>query len=179
MELTITLRHGAADCSELNLLVTAPEDTPFSALRAVFEHELGINRSADSLSPSDALPHCAGTLVEDTDLFGHPPLLDGSVIVWEASRPAAPTGQAAVVDLRIVSGPDAGRRVALPYGDHLIGRSPDADIPLSDRTASRRHATLRVSPTGSPPTTMAPATGYISTAAPWRAPASRSGRKTS
>jgi len=46
--------------------------------------------------------------------------------------------------LKIVLGPQAGRIFNLPGEEVLIGRSPEADVPLLlDRQASRSHATLK------------------------------------
>jgi pSer/pThr/pTyr-binding forkhead associated (FHA) protein len=50
----------------------------------------------------------------------------------------------AALTLEIVEGPGAGRQLALDR-PALIGRSPDADLPLTDSQASRRHA--QVAPT--------------------------------
>ncbi|GAB78369.1 FtsK/SpoIIIE domain-containing protein [Austwickia chelonae] len=152
MELTITLRRcDPTRGTDQDLLVTVPRDTPFSTLRAVLEQELGLPTSRPGPGPGPEgrrlLPHCTDVPLQDTHLFGCPPLLDGAVITWKTPHEAAPD-RPPVVDLRVLSGPDAGRRAVLPYGDHLIGRSPDAALTLDDGTVSRRHATLRITPAG-------------------------------
>ncbi len=48
--------------------------------------------------------------------------------------------------LRVVSGPDEGREFALGEGEHVGGRDPANAICLSDRTASRAHFKVRISP---------------------------------
>ena len=50
--------------------------------------------------------------------------------------------------LTVLTGPDAGRTVAIGPGGVLIGREASADLPLSDPAASRRHARIAVSPGG-------------------------------
>jgi pSer/pThr/pTyr-binding forkhead associated (FHA) protein len=47
--------------------------------------------------------------------------------------------------LRVLSGPDAGAQFALPQGEFVIGRSPDADVSLTDDTVSHHHAKIVVS----------------------------------
>src|SRR6185312_12182930 len=49
--------------------------------------------------------------------------------------------------LHVVAGPDAGARFAVSAGWSVIGRDPDADIPLTDTLVSRRHASITVGDT--------------------------------
>jgi S-DNA-T family DNA segregation ATPase FtsK/SpoIIIE len=42
-----------------------------------------------------------------------------------------------------LSGPDAGKSYILNEGTNLIGRTPDADVSLSDPSVSRSHAVIR------------------------------------
>lgn len=44
--------------------------------------------------------------------------------------------------LTCVAGDDAGRVFALPFDEASLGRSPEADVQLTDRLVSRRHARL-------------------------------------
>ncbi len=46
--------------------------------------------------------------------------------------------------LRAVHGPDTGAQFALPEGEYIIGRSPDADLRLIDDTVSHQHARIIV-----------------------------------
>jgi len=50
--------------------------------------------------------------------------------------------------LVVVRGPNAGSRFLLDRPETSVGRHADADIFLDDVTVSRRHASLRQSPTG-------------------------------
>lgn len=47
-----------------------------------------------------------------------------------------------------VDGPHAGRAHALPYGEHLVGRSGRVAVRLDHEDVSRRHARLEVGPEG-------------------------------
>src|SRR5579872_5186722 len=50
--------------------------------------------------------------------------------------------------LTVRCGPDAGRGMLLEEGTVLIGKSPDCDLCLSDRSVSRHHLELQVRPDG-------------------------------
>ncbi len=52
------------------------------------------------------------------------------------------------IELEVVSGPDAGLRSNLPLPTVKIGTAPDNDVVLTDRTVSRHHAEIRVTPEG-------------------------------
>jgi len=55
------------------------------------------------------------------------------------------TGQRpAVVVVRVVNGPEAGRSVEFPSGTVLIGRDPACDLVLADPLVSKRHVRLEV-----------------------------------
>src|SRR5438034_7368288 len=79
---------------------------------------------------------------------GDADLRDGDLL--HLTGGAAPTVAAravpapALVDLVVMGGPDSGRRVGLPEGEHVVGRGPGADVVLSDRSMSRRHVMVRV-----------------------------------
>ncbi|HEV8248244.1 MAG TPA: FHA domain-containing protein, partial [Polyangiaceae bacterium] len=50
-------------------------------------------------------------------------------------------GEQGQARLRVLSGPDAGKELALPDFErvYVLGRAPNADLPLADADASRRH----------------------------------------
>ncbi len=52
------------------------------------------------------------------------------------------------VIVRVVSGPDRGKEVALEHGTLLVGSHPEADLVLTDGTVSRYHAELALMPEG-------------------------------
>lgn len=81
-----------------------------------------------------------GESVTPASTIGLPPLLDGAAlerVETPARRFSAP------VELRVVSGPDAGGRYPLT-GRHVVGRSSTADITIRDPALSRRHVALDI-----------------------------------
>ena len=76
------------------------------------------------------------------DTIENSPLVMGAEIT--IGRPGAGGGTPAAGLLRVVAGPDIGRAYPLPIGEHVIGRSAQADIPVTDSMVSRSHATLQV-----------------------------------
>ncbi|MGI8711263.1 MAG: FtsK/SpoIIIE domain-containing protein, partial [Acidimicrobiales bacterium] len=77
---------------------------------------------------------------------------DGSEVVIAAGRGSdAPSARTrAVAELVVVDGLDVGRRLPLPPGHHVVGRSDDgpkgavADLAVADPTVSRRHLDVTV-----------------------------------
>jgi S-DNA-T family DNA segregation ATPase FtsK/SpoIIIE len=84
------------------------------------------SRLADDL-PLTALPLAHGAVLG----------LGGPVTGDRRSRPSA-------LELRVTSGPDAGRGVPLGQGRHVIGRGSEADVRLDDPDVSRRHVAIEV-----------------------------------
>ena len=72
---------------------------------------------------------------------------DGTEIIVAAS-PSKLRVQFEAIELRVVSGPDAGLEVSLGLPTVRIGSAPDNDIVLTDRAVSRRHAEIRMTPNG-------------------------------
>jgi len=72
------------------------------------------------------------------------------VVAPEAgTRPAGvtPLGARAVVEVKIVDGPGAGKIFSLTAGQFVVGRQPDAGVLLSeDRYASARHCQISITP---------------------------------
>lgn len=79
--------------------------------------------------------------LDPTDALAEVGLADGVEIAVVA---LVDTPRVDVAYLQIIAGPDAGKQFALPRGSTIIGRDGECDIPLSDRTASKRHARLHV-----------------------------------
>ncbi len=77
-------------------------------------------------------------------LIGNPPLLDGALVV--VGGPAASPRRLApgVLELDVVSGPDAGNIFRLPPGEHRMGRAAEAGLRLEDPDVSRLHAVISV-----------------------------------
>ncbi|HSR23239.1 MAG TPA: FtsK/SpoIIIE domain-containing protein, partial [Candidatus Eisenbacteria bacterium] len=79
-------------------------------------------------------------------------LLTGDrVWIGDPSGPPPGAGRVArrpLVDLLVVGGPDAGRRLPLPAGDHRVGGFRYSSFVLDDPALSRVHLLLAVDPTG-------------------------------
>ena len=74
-------------------------------------------------------------------------LRDGDVVslAGDGSRsPATSYGAVPAVELAIVGGLAAGRRIPLGYGRHALGRDRAADIVVDDPSLSRHHLTIEV-----------------------------------
>ena len=52
------------------------------------------------------------------------------------------------IELRVVTGPDAGLEISLGLPVLRVGAAPDNDVVLTDRAVSRRHAEIRMTPNG-------------------------------
>ncbi|HEY3728743.1 MAG TPA: FtsK/SpoIIIE domain-containing protein [Solirubrobacteraceae bacterium] len=103
----------------------------------------------------DALPDGAnarGIVIDGR--FCHVDLALSEIGLYEGARirPAdgAPDGRelsTAPLELRVIAGFDAGRRLALEHGV-VVGRDPDCDVVLGDDGVSRRHLRVRPSQGG-------------------------------
>ncbi len=62
-------------------------------------------------------------------------------------RPRHRTGSARI-QLTLIGGPSTGRCVPLGVGDHIIGRSIDADVTIDDPALSRKHLRVTVTDAG-------------------------------
>lgn len=78
---------------------------------------------------------------------GSPPLLDGALVI--IGGPGADRDRLApgVLELHVVSGPDAGNIFRLPPGEHRVGRAAEANVRLEDPDVSRLHAVIDVQST--------------------------------
>ena len=83
--------------------------------------------------------------------FCHADLALGEIGIYEGACLRAATGprsehpeRAAVSELRVVAGLDAGRRIPLGNGPVTVGRDDDCDLVLLDEGVSRRH--VKVAP---------------------------------
>ncbi len=104
----------------------------------------------------DALPDAAdarGIVIDGR--FCHVDLALSEIGLYEGARihPAdgAPDNGEIVtapLELRVIAGFDAGRRMALSPGGIVVGRDPDCDLVLGDEGVSRRHLRVQPSPGG-------------------------------
>ena len=92
-----------------------------------------------------------GLLVSDDAEVGIAPLLHGAALTARANGFTSgrlPGRTIALLELHVVGGPGAGRRIPLGRGDHVLGRAPHCAIRLDDAGVSRSHATLTVGDDG-------------------------------
>ncbi|NAZ77445.1 FHA domain-containing protein, partial [Kineococcus sp. T13] len=126
----------------VDLEVDVPAGTPFADVRREVEGCTG------PWPPGwEELLHVEGSPVAGA-VLGLPPLVAGAhVRSVAAGDPAAgdrATGDGAAGGLvvHVSAGPDAGRRLVLGTGTHVVGRS--GPLALADPSLSRRHAVLEV-----------------------------------
>jgi S-DNA-T family DNA segregation ATPase FtsK/SpoIIIE len=142
---------------ELRLTIAASGSRPASDVVAELDEDATVAVLARALAAyvrrhdSTTLwsPRC-GPLDARTPV-GASPLRDGDIVSLDdpgtgraASRQAGPGD----VEVAIVGGPAAGRRVTLGAGRHDIGRDPAADVVVADPSLSRRHITVDVTASG-------------------------------
>ena len=72
---------------------------------------------------------------------------DGTEVIVAASQSQLRV-QFEAIELRVVTGPDAGLEISLGLPVLRIGTAPDNDVVLTDRAISRRHAEIRMTPNG-------------------------------
>ena len=90
---------------------------------------------------------CRGVTVPPEAVLGRAPLVHGATLVLdEPSRQSVAVS--APLDVVVVAGPDAGRRIPLTSDGVVIGRSAGLGLSLSDERLSRRHARISLSDSG-------------------------------
>jgi S-DNA-T family DNA segregation ATPase FtsK/SpoIIIE len=129
-------RTGAA----LDVRVRAPRGTTLDAVHDALHAAVGA-RAGPSTLRVDGVP------VARTSVLGLPPLLNGSVVLTGDPPPEfqpAATTAVGLLELHVVSGPDAGGVVPLEPGRWSVGRSPEARVRVADLHLSRVHLELDV-----------------------------------
>ncbi|WP_409483539.1 FtsK/SpoIIIE domain-containing protein [Arsenicicoccus dermatophilus] len=115
--------------------LVAPAGTTWAELRPHLCERLGLDDAA--------VWRVAGLPLPDDAVLGRAPLLRGAHLEpGAAPPPAAPRGHRLL--LCAVGGPVAGLVLALPYGDHVVGRDHGCDLVVPDPALSRHHAVLAV-----------------------------------
>jgi S-DNA-T family DNA segregation ATPase FtsK/SpoIIIE len=138
LECTLVRSPGARMAQPpLELTVDAPVGSPGGELQAVLESGYVTGDLSVEGQPLTSLT------------VGHPPLVDGAVIVDGGTRRTdqrrrRAIDEEALLALAVVGGPGAGTVFPLRRGTYTIGRS-NADVVLPDPDVSRHHARLLVS----------------------------------
>ncbi len=133
IELDLTLRLPRRGSGRVDVRVTAPHGSGPADLVPLVGRLLGV---------APGVVSCGGEVLGPEARLGFPPLVHGATLVLDQSRtPDAPTR--APVDLVVVAGPDAGRRVPVPPEGVVVGRSAGLGLSLADPRLSRRHVLVR------------------------------------
>ena len=136
MELALTVVDGRGERGPRDVLVTAPPGATLAELLSTLP-ELG--------SGSLETPwYVDGSATRADALIGMPPLLHGASLTPTPPAEAGPGRRGPLLELHVTDGPDSGQIIRLAPGRVRIGRSPDSDVCLHDRTLSRVHAELHV-----------------------------------
>ncbi len=134
----VTLRWPSRRASGLDVRLTAPDGATLADVLPLLWEVMDSAPSRVS---------CRGETVSPEARLGVPPLVHGATLVLgEPRRP--PVLVSAPMDIAVVAGPDAGRRVPLTADGVVIGRSAGMGLTLSDERLSRRHARISLSDNG-------------------------------
>jgi DNA segregation ATPase FtsK/SpoIIIE, S-DNA-T family len=87
-----------------------------------------------------------GRRLDDSAAWSEVGLVDGSVVGLGGPAAVPPRPGTAGWQLHVVAGPDGGGVLDVPVGRHELGRS--GPMALQDRSVSRRHALLELTPRG-------------------------------
>jgi len=137
MDLRLTVLDPRRAGAVVDVAVRAAAGTPLSAVRAQVLAAVGA-------APEAGLC-CAGRRLDGAAPLGVRPLLQGAILTTGPPTAAAGrAGSTAVVEIHVVSGPDAGARFPLPPGTWRVGRGAGAAIRLADPGISRVHAEIGV-----------------------------------
>jgi S-DNA-T family DNA segregation ATPase FtsK/SpoIIIE len=121
------------------------DDATISMLTRSLAGYVGQAESASLWSPRcgplDARTPVSTSALRDGDVVFFD---DDSDAGWQPVTAANPGD----VEVAIVGGPAAGRRVTLGAGRHDIGRDPAAAVVVADPSLSRKHITVEVGPAG-------------------------------
>ncbi len=154
MQLRITVIDAMRGHRSSDMLVDAVPGATAAELAAALSLTATAAELAAALSPSatdeaGSEQSAPGLLIQGRRLrpehpIGTPPLLDGALVIL-GGRGVDPERLApGVLELHVVSGPDAGTIFRLPPGEHRIGRAAEADLRLEDPDLSRLHAVVDV-----------------------------------
>jgi DNA segregation ATPase FtsK/SpoIIIE, S-DNA-T family len=132
MDVTLTV-VATATGSTADVQVVSPDTAPATAIVPAMCAAVGV-------APGARLT-IAGQRVATDGLTADCGFTDGAVVhVGESLEPPPQT----LIELAVSSGPDAGRRLALTEGEHVVGRDPQCQLPIDDASISRRHLLIRV-----------------------------------
>ncbi|HEV8686732.1 MAG TPA: FtsK/SpoIIIE domain-containing protein [Gaiellaceae bacterium] len=138
LQLRLVVRGPDGGARDVEL--DAYAETPAQAVGDALAAELGLN--GDTLvSPR------TGRALRGDDPLARIGLVDGDELVAGGEPAAEPA--AVALELAVGGGAAAGRRLALPPGEHRVGRASQCALALDDRALSGEHLVVRVDERGS------------------------------
>ncbi|WP_156971365.1 FtsK/SpoIIIE domain-containing protein [Knoellia sinensis] len=138
----VTVRAARRRDESIDVRITAPAGSTVADVLPLL---------ADITGTVPARIACRGVGVAPDALLGMPPLVHGATLVLDdastpSTSPTPPTSpsrtSSAPMDLVVVAGPDAGRRVPIPRDGIVVGRSAGLGLSLADVRLSRGHARI-------------------------------------
>lgn len=132
MLITITLIDPLGDGAAVDAEVSAAAGTPLSEVSPALLRAVGRR---------DGALFCGAQQLDQAAPLGVPPLVEGAVLTVDRAGHQDPVG---LLELHVLSGPDAGAVHRLRPGEHGIGRAVEARVRVEDPDVSRLHAVLRV-----------------------------------
>jgi S-DNA-T family DNA segregation ATPase FtsK/SpoIIIE len=139
MRLWLTLVDPARPGRSRDVLLTAPSGARLADVR---DQLVGPGADLTAL-------YAGSHRLEDGDLLGMPPLLDGAVLgVGQPLEDGAGTRRPALLRLEVTGGPDSGHSFPLAPGRYVLGRAVDAALRVDDPDLSRAHLCVEVSTAG-------------------------------
>lgn len=149
MTFDISVRVPRRRDQGVDLRVSAPEGTVLADVLPTIAEAAGV-------SAGEVRATCRGVEVAPGSVLGVAPLVHGATLVLDEqptgvaspdATPGAGSGRlpaagSSPMDLVVVAGPDAGRRVPIGRDGVVIGRSAGLGLSLGDPRLSRRHARI-------------------------------------
>ena len=127
----------------LDVRIEAPEGSTLADVLPLMTEVMG----ASAVAGAPPRVSCHGATVPPASLLGLPPLVHGATLILDEPSRQAVTASAPL-DVVVVAGPDAGRRIPLTSDGVVIGRSAGLGLSLADERLSRRHARISLSDSG-------------------------------
>lgn len=162
LRLLLSLDDPASAMSCADVVVELTRDARVGEVGQALARYLTESVALDEPVPDDAVLACARLRsMTPEDCVNDTGLRSGDMVVlerdgdgWRERPDRSPEGSdggavsrspaGGVVDLVINAGPQAGRRVMLSSGRHVLGRDPACDVVLDDPSLSRRHLRMDV-----------------------------------